>query len=154
PGIAASSSLVGEPTAGAGLYFLLQALRRLRIAAALDSCPALAEAGFVDHILKKLAAHAGVGPGDPILLCLHPEQTEFSLPAAGLTTLSPDANVWPPNIPWPRNTAIEDRHLLRTWTLAVRRWCWRMAKMTVREIVNRKGRVWLTRSDLDVTLPL
>jgi len=153
-GDAASSSLVGEPTAGAGLYFLLQALRRLGIAAALNSCPALVEAGFVDHILKGLAAHAGVGPGDPILLCLHPEQTEFSLPSAVLTALTPDANVWPPNIPRPRSIAVEDRLLLRAWTLAARRWCWRMAKITVREIVNRKGRVWLTRSDLDVTLPL
>jgi hypothetical protein len=44
--------------------------------------------------------------------------------------------------------------LLRVWVLAVRRWCWRSAKLTLRPIVQRAGRVWLTRTDLDVTLPL
>ncbi len=29
-----------------------------------------------------------------------------------------------------------------------------MGSLTVREIVNRDGLVWMTRSDLDVTLPL
>lgn len=120
--------VLGERTFGAGLYFLLNALRRLGIAQALESSPALREADFPLHVLRRLAARARVAPDDPILLCLRTEPAEFRRPA----------NV----------------DLVRIWELAVRRWCWRNGKLTLPEIVLRPGRVWLTRTDLDVTMPL
>jgi hypothetical protein len=46
----------GEPTASAGLYFLLNALRRLGIATVLETCPQLRGAGFVEHIFKSSSA--------------------------------------------------------------------------------------------------
>jgi hypothetical protein len=128
-------------------------LRRLGIAAALESCPALAEAGLVAHILKRLARHAGVEAGDPILLCLNPEQPEFILSPEVLATLPMQPGVWPTNFQSPQ-APVDGAFLPRIWSLAVRRWCWRTGTITVREIVNRRGLVWLTRSDLDVTLPL
>ncbi len=149
---AASPALLGEPTLAAGLYFLLHVLRRLGISAALESCPTLAEAGFSTHILKRLAVHAGVAPSDPILLCLPPGPEEFSLSPEVLAALPLRASVWPDGFAPPRRS--DASSLLRIWTLAVRRWCRRMGRLTVGEIVNRKGRVWLTRSDVDVTLPL
>jgi hypothetical protein len=148
--IPADPPLLGEPTAAAGLYFLLQVLRRLGIPAALEACPALAEAGFVAHVLKQLAVHAGVDPDDPILLCLHPLEAEFSVPPDVLSTLWD--RLQPATVR--RKSVPDSRYLLRVWTLAVRRRCWQMGRITVREIVNRHGRVWLTRTDLDVTLPL
>jgi hypothetical protein len=147
---ASSPALLGEPTRAVGLFFLLPALRRLGIVAALDAHPPLREASFVEHILKRIAAQAGVTPGDPILVCLHPEDQEFHLPE----TLPSGGAIWPANLVPPRNVAPAAERLLRIWVLAVRRWCWRMGQIPVREIVLRPGRVWLTRTDLDVTLPL
>jgi len=112
----AHTHLLGEPTAAAGLYFLLNALRYLGI----DAAPR--EVHLIDHVLRRLAIHAKVDPTDPILLALSPAS---SLPA------SPQ---------------------VRTWAVAVRRWCWRHARITTREIIKRPGHVWLTRMDLDVTL--
>jgi hypothetical protein len=149
-----SPTLLGKPTLAAGLYFLLNALRQLRLPAALESCPALAEAEFAASILKRLADHAGVAKTDQILCCLPPEETEFSLSSETLAALSSNPQVWPHNLSPPQREIPDSEYLLRVWTLAVRRWCWRMGRITVREIVNRNGRVWLTRTDLDVTLPL
>jgi hypothetical protein len=154
PSPGTSPALLGEPTRAAGLYFLLNALHRLRIAAVLERCPVLAEAAFVDHILKRLAAYAGVAADDPILSCLHPEQVEFTLPPDVLATLHGNPEAWPANFAAPARALFESGDLLRLWSLAVRRWCWRSGRVTVPEIVNRQGLVWLTRSDLDVTLPL
>jgi hypothetical protein len=155
-GVTASSALLGEPTQAAGLYFLLNVLRRLRVPAVLEACPALTETGFVAHLLKRIAVHAKVVRGDPILLCLHPEETEFSLSPEVLAMLRSHTNakIWPAYFPPPHRADFKSDYFLRIWALAVRRWCWRMGKMTVREIVGRNGLVWLTRTDLDVTLPL
>src|SRR5208283_533278 len=72
-----SAPLLGEATPSAGLYFLLNALRRLGIAATLDACPALVEAGFAVHLMRRLAVHAEVANDDPILICLNLAQTGF-----------------------------------------------------------------------------
>jgi hypothetical protein len=149
----AGPTLLGAPTSAAGLYFLLNVMRRLGIASAIESCPALAEAGLAAHILKRLALHAGVERGDPILLCLNPGQPEFILFPEVLAALPAQPGIWPRDFQSPR-APLESGFLPRTWSLAVRRWCWRTGGITVREIVNRTGHVWLTRSDLDVTLPL
>ena len=114
--------LLGEPTMAAGLYFLLNALRYLGIDAALEANPSLREAHLIDHVLRRLATHAQVDSTDPILLALSPAAP---LPASPL---------------------------VRTWAIDVRRWCWRHARITTREIINRPGHVWLTRMDLDVTM--
>jgi hypothetical protein len=146
PNPAEVMALLGEPTAGAGLYFLLQALRHLGLPAALAADPQLLEARFVAHLLKRLALHAKVALDDPILRCIDAETLE-PFP----DVLPADARVWPRG--WPQRRG-DGRALLRIWSVAVRRWCCRNAGITVREIVRRGGRVWLTRSDLDVTLPL
>jgi hypothetical protein len=150
----AAPPLLGETTSAAGLYFLLNALRQLRLPAALESCPELAGAALATHILRRLAVRAGAARTDPILVCLHPEPAEFSLSSEALAALPFNPEVWPKNFPPARRETLVSGYFLRVWTLAVRRWCWRMGGITVRDIVNRNGRVWLTRTDLDVTLPL
>jgi hypothetical protein len=145
----AAWALLGEPTAAAGLYFLLHVLRHLGIADALAANPAVAEAGFVAHLLKRLAAHAQVDADDPILQCLN-AQTANPFP----DRVAVDAQAWPRSWPAAPRALGDGRALLRHWSLAARRWCLRTAGITVREIVRRGGRVWLTRMDLDVTLPL
>jgi hypothetical protein len=125
--------LLGEPTAAAGLYFLLQALRQLGIKDALASSPDLAATNFVARILRLLAARSGVPAEDPVLWCLKMADAEFPVSAAAHQEI--DA-------------------LVRLWAVRVRRWCWREGRISAREIVNREGHVWLTRTDLDVTLPM
>jgi hypothetical protein len=56
-----SESFFGEPTCGAGLYFLLHVLRHLEIEQQEFGIPFLAE------LFLRIAAHAGVPPSDPIL---------------------------------------------------------------------------------------
>ena len=143
-----ATALLGEPTAAAGLYFLLHVLRQLGIVDALAASPALADACFAVHILGRLAAHARVGVDDPIRHCLDLETADFAI--EGPFT---DVRLWPRNWPAERRRG-DGRALLRIWSIAVRRWCRRTAGLTVRDIVTRGGRVWLTRTDLDVTLPL
>ncbi len=124
---AAFTPLLGAPTAAAGLYFLLQALRQLGVKDLLASSAELAATAFVPQILRRLAVHAGVAAEDPILWCL--DVAEAELPAAPAATV-------------------------RLWAVRVRRWCWREGRITVRDVIRRPGQVWLTRTDLDVTLPM
>ena len=146
--------LLGSTTSGAGLFFLLNGLRRAGIVRALDACPALAEAHLVMHILKRLATHAGVPGGDSILLCLRSQQEQFTLDSKLLAGLTGQLEAWPLGFAASSRATFDSEYFLRVWVLAVKRWCWRAGRMTVAEIVQRKGRVWQTRTDIDVTLPL
>ncbi len=146
--------LLGAATSAAGLFFLLNALRHAGIVAALDSCPDLAEAGLAAHILKRLAVDAGVDSRDPILLCLRPLQEKFIVTAEVLADLPQRLKAWPVGFAVSSRAGFDSQYFLRVWALAVTRWCWRTGRLTVGEIVQRKGRIWQTRSDLDVTLPL
>lgn len=120
------AALLGVPTQGAGLYFLLPVLKLLGIAEALEKHPELGGAGFVSGLLLRLAAHADLSAADPILECLRNAE-----PA--VRTDDPE---------------------VRRWAVAVRRWCSKTAHITAPVIIRRPGLVWLTRTDLDVTLPL
>jgi hypothetical protein len=146
--------VLGEITSCAGLYFLLNALRQLRIVDVLQACPALAEADFTTHILKRLSVRAGVADDDPILLCLSSVETEFLLSPDVLADLQQKTACFPAGFAWMSLRDLDSDSLLRIWMLAVRRWCWRTGRLSLRDIVHRTGRVWLTRTDLDVTLPL
>jgi hypothetical protein len=150
----AHPQLLGSATAAAGLFFLLNALRRVGMPPALAAFPALAEARFATHILKRLAIDAGVADGDPILLCLQSSLEEFTLDSEVLAALHRQPEAWPIGFPPSSRSNLDEEYFLSVWTFAVRRWCWRAARLPVREIVERKGRVWQTRTDIDVTLPL
>ena len=139
----------GALTEAAGLLFLLNAMTWLGIARVLDVQPALAEAGFVVRLLARLAAHARVAPADPLLPWL---QVEIARTAGAFAALQPSAAGWPALLGPPRPARAGD--LVRAWELAVRRVCRRVARLTVPEIVSRRGYVLLSRADIDVTLPL
>lgn len=150
----AKSALLGESTPSAGLYFLLNVLRSLGIAAALEACPALAESDLASHILRHLATCAGVADNDPILLCLPMSQALFALPEEILTNLPLQPAAWPKGFAVSLRASFDSGYFLRVWTIATKRWLWRMGRITVSDVVNRNGRVWLTRTDIDVTFPL
>jgi hypothetical protein len=151
---AAKPQLLGEATQAAGLVFLLNVLRSLGIVRALEFCPELAEADLATHILRQLATEAGVAEDDPILLCLGVPQEEFTLPAQTLTDRPTLSEAWPKGFTASRRVSFDSSYLLRVWTVAAKRWCWRMGRLTLGDVVNRHGRVWLTRTDLDVTFSL
>jgi hypothetical protein len=148
----------GLPTKSAGLYFLLNALRRLGIEAALQSDGRLADADFLARLFQRMAKHAGVSPEDPILawalLPAAPDQNNDVLLETEFSGMGNGRNLWPANLAFPDRLPIHLENLLRGWSVAVRRWCWREAGVTVQEVVSRDGFVRLTRADLDVTLPM
>lgn len=146
--------LLGEGTQSAGLYFLLNALRWLGIADALACCQALAEAGLPTHILRQLATEADVADDDPILLCLKSAQSTFELPEERLADLALDPKVWPRGFVPSHGATLSSQYFLRVWTVAVKCRLWRTGRLAVRDVIRRYGRVWLTRTDLDVTFPL
>jgi hypothetical protein len=146
--------ILGEATQSAGLYFLLNVLASLGIVRALDASPALAEAGLATYIMRQLATDAGVSGDDPILLCLQSAQPAFTLPEEFLANLTLQSEAWPKGFKASRSTSFDGAYFLRVWTVATRRWLWRMGRLRVSEVVNRSGRVWLTRTDLDITFPL
>jgi hypothetical protein len=151
---AAKSPLLGEATPSAGLYLLLNVLRSLGIVSALEACAALAETDLATCILRQLANEAGVAENDPILLCLHMTQPAFALPAEALENLSLQPAAWPKGFAVSQRTGFDSAYFLRVWTVAAKRCLWRMGRLTVSEVINRNGRIWLTRTDLDVTFPL
>lgn len=121
----APAFLFGDPTEGAGLYFLLNVLSRLGIA------EQRFDTWFIGHLILRVATFAELSPADSILLWAH----------AAIATA---------DIPEDKAT----HRLLRTWVIRVRRWCWRYGRLTLRDIIRRPGYVSLSRTDLDVTLPL
>lgn len=128
-----SVSYLGARTYAGGLYFLLNAMARLGIASAAAD-PRFAQARVAARVLLHLAAHAKVEPSDPILTWVNDEIER-----------SNDAFV---------SLRLETPYAVRAWALAVRRWCWRAGRLSVREIVKRSGRVVSTGSDVDVSFAI
>ncbi|HEX3551398.1 MAG TPA: hypothetical protein VHT53_13520 [Candidatus Elarobacter sp.] len=119
-----------ERTSAAGLFFLLNALARLGIAAELRANPALADGAFPARVLHALALQARVAPHDSVF--------------AALRLLIGDDDGVP----------VPDDALVRMWARAVRRWCCVAARVRARDVVRRTGRLTMTRTELDVTLHL
>ncbi|MGC1758595.1 MAG: hypothetical protein WA742_04515 [Candidatus Cybelea sp.] len=128
-----SLSYLGARTDAAGLYFLLNPMARLGVASAAAD-PRFAQARVAARVLMHLAAHAGVEPSDPILAWMNDEIEPSNEAFASL--------------------GLEAPYAVRAWALAVRRWCWRAGRLSVREIVNRNGRVVSSRTDVDVSFAL
>ena len=139
----------GLATHAAGLFFLLNTLEHLGIAGALAAGLAAACPDFLPRLFFRLAGQAGAAGDDPIVVWL-----------ASRVNRETDDSPIPCEPSWgPSNLAISRaaapvEHLLRVWVLGVRRWCWQAGKITVREIVTRRGRFSASRVDLDVSLPL
>lgn len=121
----------------AGLYFLLHPLRRLGIERLLEKQPALARRRFVERVLLVAAVRTDVDEDDPILWPLF---DDFDRRAEQLREA--------------RTCGADHRSQEAVWARAVRMWCWRSARMTLREIVSRPGRVYATPTSIDVTLPM
>jgi hypothetical protein len=120
---AVTQSCLALPTSGAGLYFLLNALRHLGIAKKNPS------ARFLAELFRHIAKRAGIPKDDPILLWT----------AATLEETDPEPI---------------DMHQLLYWHRKLRRWCRRYGQIGLRAVIRRKGLVTLTRTDLDISLPL
>lgn len=137
----------GTPTGAAGLFFLLNVLDHLGIALAVDSGIA---PDLLPTVLLRLATYAGIDRGDAIVIWLD----SLHASEAGADELLPHApSSWPANLT-PRRDAAPIDFMVRAWTVAVRRWCWRTAGVTAAEIVARPGVFSVNRTDLDISLPL
>ncbi len=140
----------GLPTSAAGLFFLLNALERIGISQALAGSLAWSAPNFAARVLRHLAAQVEIPEHDPIVQWLD----SLLLPdTKSQEPLRCDPSWWPSNLRLSRDTAALD-DLVRAWSVAARRWCWRMGKINVREIVSRAGIFSVDRTDLDVSMPL
>jgi hypothetical protein len=124
------STPVEHRTESAGLYFLLHPLRRLGIARVVEEHPELALTHFVEHVLLELSAQAGVRDDDPIVLPLVD------------------------HLDGGRDRQRYGDRRVRLWARAVRMWCRKYARLTVAEIVSRRGRVYATPTSIDIALPM
>lgn len=140
----------GEPTQAAGLYMLLNAMRRLGIAETLAAHPRAAEACLPARIMRCLARHAQVDTRDPVWRSIDSSLSQC-LPDDAIVT---GPKLYPSNLRAPLQAIVTADEVARVWSVAIRRWCWREAGITVSAVVNRDGWISLNRTDLDVTLSL
>jgi hypothetical protein len=140
----------GSPTQAAGFFFLLNALHRIGIVQALAGGWAVATGDFVPRLMLDLAARARISADDPIRQWLNSLASE--LPHED-DVFPCDVTCWPLNLCSVREAA-DGYYLRRVWCLAVRRWCWRAARMSLPEIVTRPGVFSVNRTDLNVSMLL
>jgi hypothetical protein len=152
---------IGEPTAAGGLFFLLHVLDSLGLPAALADGLLEASPQFTARLLRSLAAHAITPAGDPVVLWL-----DSMLALAPLDEPADCPRTWLPQLSGAgllacaqvsRKASAQARRpapLHRLWSVAVRRWCWRNARISARDIVTRPGIFSVNRTDLDVSLPI
>ncbi len=139
----------GLPTSAAGLFFLLNALHRIGMPGALAAGLARGGPNFPVRVLERLAAHAGTTPEDPVTVWL---RSLLANDSDGGELFPCDASCWPVNLRFSPTVASDS--MVRVWSLAVRRWCWRVAGIPAREVISRSGVFSVNRTDLDVSLPL
>ncbi len=142
---------LGAPSNAAGLYFLLNALTHLGFADAAAADQRIVEARLAPRILLRLSQHAAAEAIDPILNWL---DAEIFASNEAFAEFAPQAAAWPSFLGPPPRRSLDTNDIVRAWELAVRRWCWRVGRLKVRDIVDRNGRVLSTRTDIDVSLPL
>jgi hypothetical protein len=131
----------------AGLYFLLSPLRHLGIAEALGEYPQLVLTHFVSRVLLRLAMTAGIAEEDPIILPLLDDLSE--------QPGQPDDPVVVPGTLAALCRLHSSPQLSeRLWKVAMQRWCRDHARMKLREIVARPGRIYTTSTTIDVTMPM
>jgi hypothetical protein len=166
PAAGASADLAGEPTAFAGLFFLLPVLARLGIVGFLEEHPEIGEAALAARILDYAARRVGAAVDDPVRRALAvpavPLQAfEYAVPARWKVLVPPGgarpeavargsrpglhAFAPPGQLPLP---------LLDLWLTAARRWCRRVARIGLADLIRRPGLVTATRMHLDLTFDL
>lgn len=152
----ADGFFIGASTQAAGLYFLLNVLRLLGIAEALQSNAVAAGSGLVARIMQRLAAHAVIEAGDPTLSWVELSLShieDLDIPPLEARAIDP-STMFPSNLRPSARDAFDAEYFSRVWSVAVRRWCWHVGGLTVRNVVHRNGLVSLNRTDLDIILPL
>jgi hypothetical protein len=117
-----------EPTAIGGLLFVLRALDALDLPGWLDRHDWASASGFGAALLDELAAACGARDGDPLRAAL----AELYLPERR-----------------PRRLLIR-----RAWQRAAERWLLAATRLTLAQIVQRPARVAITRTHVDVAMPL
>jgi hypothetical protein len=119
-----SATLAGQRTHAAGLPFLVNALARMGIAELLERQPDLDGCALPARVLLAVADRVVVPDDDPMRAALSPTLDEKAPP--------------------PRT--------IDAWVLAAGRWCRRHARLRLRDVVCRPGRLLATDTHLDVVL--
>jgi|GEM_PF-3816840 len=138
----------GLPTRAAGLFFLLNVMQQIGMAELISPLTSVSQ--FVPRVLLHLARQSGATADDSVVLWLHELMRDS--PAAALPQLL-EPSFWPGNLAPSTHTATVD-DLVRIWSVAIRRWCWRFVKISTSQVVLRDGLFYVNRTDLDIALPI
>lgn len=187
-----------QPSAYAGLLFLVPLMSRLGINAMLEADPRLIEIDLPQRLLRFVARRLSVPDGDPALSFLSVESREreplasceYAVPQSwthGLCDKGPwtirrvtqargarvlydgsgrlALGLWRGRVPPAARTLLGQHSfrrgspvrsetgpsvLCQTWLTAMRRWCRRYARIGLRSLVCRPGRVAVTPTHVDV----
>jgi len=135
-------------TSFAGLLFLVPILERLGFAEFLAANPSLLESEFPPRLLRFVGARVGMLPNDPLALVLdYTSESEPVFPPAELPKAAREILARP----MPR--ARLDSPLM-SWTTALRRWSRRHARLGLRSLICRPGRLANSPTQLDIFFDL
>jgi hypothetical protein len=138
----------GVQTHAAGLFFLLNVMQQLGIAESHSLLAGVPQ--FVPRVLLCLARQSSATGDDPILAWL---RRLVANSATGNLPQPLESSFLPANLP-PSLPIASTEDLVRAWSVAVRRWCWHLARLRAGEIIDREGVFFVNRTDLDVSLPM
>lgn len=162
----------GQPTAFAGLAFVIPVLRQLSLPSFLEAHPWLLDENFPARLLRRIGSRVGMTPTDPweTALGLPPRsQADASSPDDPQDNASEvnDPSHQPDPIVLPAivvdllcgrleslRHAVSREALLEAWQAAIRCWCRRRAGLGLVNLVRRSGWIRSTRTHIDVALPL
>lgn len=135
PSVIESSEDAGSPaesvgfyTPYAGLLLIVPVLCRLRFPSWLAVRPDLVESRFPFWLLWFVGMRAGMTDDDPLVAALEVQEDH--------------------------RDGLRDEAALVAWTSAVRHWCRRRARLTVKDLVARPGTVEVTRTHVHATFAL
>ncbi|HSN05085.1 MAG TPA: hypothetical protein VLS44_08870 [Nitrospira sp.] len=137
----ASRQLEGVPvyTPHAGFWFLIPLLVRAGFGRAIQDHPEWIDAQMPRRLLRSLAERLAIPPDDPVCLWLSDEAEVVSEPVdherEGIAGNEVDA-------------------LIGQWRKALRRWCRIEARLGLHSVVHRPGWVSLSRTHVEVRMPL
>lgn len=137
----------------AGLFFLIQPLRRLGFEGFLDANPQLDGAALGVRVLDAIADALEIDVDDPIRAPL----VHVARPVEGPIPAPPaweraDPEGRSPEPIWPASPTLDD--LVAAWCARVRAWLEQQAERGTEEVVRRPGAVMCTRTHVDVVFDM
>jgi hypothetical protein len=139
--------LLGSATDHAGLFFLVPILRHLGFEDYIASHPYLLTIAFPSRLLSFIGRRVGMHEDDPVAISVSWVDTHTPRSPTFILSHMPDRMRRVLLTPSPR-VVLDTSYV--AWLTAVRRWCRREARIGLRTMICRPGRVFETRTHTGV----